>query len=697
MTVALIYPPSADPTAPYLAVPTLTAWLRQHGIAVLPIDANLECWEALLAPASLTALGEQLEQRLAELDAKPSLSHTEQLDYVALWRARAEAACVPAAIEDALATLRDRSGVRFYSEQAYEQAVATVEAAQRVVSAAHAPLSVDFVAYRTPFSLLDGAEIALDSSPARNPFYDQYVALAQRLRAAQVTLVGLSVAFPGQIQPAYALAHALREHLPGVHITVGGPALTQMLLRLEPSAAKKHEAPGGQRADLDEVLGPFHSAVLFEGEVALLAMAQAVARGEDPAKNGRIIRGSSVGNLAVLPAPDFDGLPLDRYLAPELVLPYDPTRGCYWGVCTFCHYGLAEVGTAAYRERPPETVLDHLQALQAKYGTRVFYLSQDVFSPKIALRIARGIRERGLDLRWGTDMRPEKTLTPEKCAELAAGGQLSAALGVESASPRVLKLIDKGIPPDDVAQADKNLSAAGVAVEAMCFTDFPTETYREAMQSVAFVDELRDDLALFILGRFDLTHGSLVAQKPGEFGIDEVWQVEGDRLGTGLFFAERRPSKTDAQQVKLDRAVAELAGHWRLHRYPWAGALSTAHTMLWYARHGKGVFRTGVRADDAAIPGAQTRTATAHYDVAALAQASDANEAAIWAKLVYEDRRVGREPYQALAQALPHAQPAARRIRYAPDEEPQTVGVATSGRLKLGGRRQSTAPNATKS
>ena len=30
--VALIYPPTCDPTAPYLAVPMLTGFLREHGV-----------------------------------------------------------------------------------------------------------------------------------------------------------------------------------------------------------------------------------------------------------------------------------------------------------------------------------------------------------------------------------------------------------------------------------------------------------------------------------------------------------------------------------------------------------------------------------------------------------------------------------------------------------------------------------------
>jgi len=686
--VALIYPPSCDPTAPYLSVPTLTAWLRAHGVAVLPIDANVEAWEWLLARPSLEELGARIGSQLERLEALPSLSHGDQLGYAALWAARGDAAAVPRAIDDALAVLRDRSGGRFHDPRAYAHAVATVDAAQRVVSAAHHPLSVDFVAYRTPFSLLNAGEIARDGAEGSDPFRGYFRALAGRLARERVDLVGISVAFPGQVQPAYSLAYAIRELAPGVHVTVGGPALTQMLLRLQ-----------GER--LERALGPFSSAVVYEGEHALLAMARAIERGEDPAAGGRVIRGTTVEDMSILPCPDFDGLPLDRYLAPELVLPYDPSRGCYWGVCTFCHYGLAEVGTARYRERPVEAVLDHLAALKNKYATRIFYFSQDVFSPRIATNIARGIVERRLDVKWGTDMRPERSLTPERCGELAAGGQLSAALGVESASPRVLSLVDKGIPVEAVEKAIVTLSHAGVAVEAMCFSDFPTESYREAMETVRFVEGLGDELSLFILGRFDLTHGSLVAQKPGEFGIEEVWGVEGDDLGTGLFFAERRRPKRRAEQEKLESAVSALSSRWRLRRYPWAGALSTAHTLLWYAHHGKDVFRRLGLETEAGVPGARPRVAAARFDVARVAEVSAAQEAALWEEMVTGERRVSRATYEARAAALPHAMPSPGSWTYAAGVAPAAVDrsrpPAKARPRPAAGRRPSHANNGAKS
>jgi hypothetical protein len=672
MKVALIYPPSCDPTAPYLAVPTLTAWLRKHDVTVLPIDANLEGWEHLLSQDSLEKLGAKMDARIRELEKKATLTHQEQLLYASLWNARGDATHAPKAIADALATFRDPA--RFYEHGAYASAVDTVESAMRLVSAAHAPLTIDFVAYRTPFSLLTPEEIETDAGPETNPFHAYFEELAARMKKEKVGLVGISVAFPGQIQPAFSLAYALRAKMPNLHITVGGPALTQMLIRLKPEQAAR-------------VLGPFSSAVVYEGELALLDLVRALEKGESPSG---VIKGRTVEDMSILPPPDFEGLPLDRYLTPELVLPYDPTRGCYWGVCTFCHYGLAEVGTARYRERPVETVLDHVTALQKRYGTNVFYFSQDVFSPRIATNIARGILARGLSIKWGTDMRPERSLTKERCAELVKGGALSTALGVESASPRVLSLIDKGIPADDVKKAVQNLSAAGVAVEAMCFSDFPTETYKEAQETIRFVGELEEDLSLFILGRFDLTHGSLVAQKPGEFGIKEVFHVQGDELKTGLFFQEKKRPKTAAQAERVEEEVRTLSSAWRLRRYPWAGALSTAHTMLYYARLGKDVFRGPAPVLAAPVPRKAGPARRARFDVAKVEERSAAHEAAIWQTLVHELRRVSRADYDELAKEAPRARPSPSMWKCTPGGGPVRVPDPTRG------RRTSHAVNATK-
>ena len=644
--VALVYPPTCDPTAPYLSVPTLTAWLRREGLSVLPIDANVLAWDHLLRRERLAPMAERVTKRLERLERKGRLPHVEQLAYAAMWQARGDAEAAPAAIDDAVGVLRDRE--RFYDRDAYDAAIATVESALRLVGAAHAPLTISFTAYRTPFSFLTPAAIADDAREGRDPFHAYFGELAAQLREAAPRVVGISVAFPGQLQPAYSLAHRLARELPGAHLTIGGPAVTQLLSRLD-----------GER--LARAIAPFHSAILFEGELALTELVRAVLRGEAP---GGAIRGEQIEDMGRLPAPDFTGLPLDRYFAPELVLPYDPTRGCYWGKCTFCHYGLAEVGTAAYRERPVDAMMQHLGELANKHAASRFYFSQDSVSPKTALKLARAIREEAKPWKWATDMRPEKSLTPERCDELAAGGAIAMAYGVESAAPRVLKLIDKGVPVETVETAIKNLAGAGVAVEAMCFTDFPTETYREAIATIDMLERLGEHVALFICGEFDLTHGALVAQRPRDFGIAETWQLAGDELGCGLFYAERHEPKSDVERTKIDGALGKLSARWRLSRYPWAGALSTAHTFLWYERFGPDVFKRLAGAPPAEVPGSEPRVTTSRFDVVELAPRAHAAEAEIWHELVHVRRAVSPALYRELAARVADARPHLVRVRY---------------------------------
>lgn len=378
-------------------------------------------------------------------------------------------------------------------------------------------------------------------------------------------------------------------------------------------------------------------------------------------------------------------MPLERYLAPRLVLPYDPTRGCYWGKCTFCHYGLADVGTAPYRERAVENVVLHLRALGEKHGTRHFYFSQDSVAPKTIVKLAQAILDAGLDVRWATDLKPERYMTRERAALLRRAGAVACALGVESASPRVLRLIDKGAPPEVVSGVIEHLADAGIAAEAMCFTDFPTETAAEAAQTLDFLDAHRDKLAVYIVGEFGLTHGSRVAQEPERFGIRETWELEGDQLGLGIFFAPEQPWKTDEERAEIDARLAELSKGWALRTYPWAGAVSTAHTLLHYERFGPSVFRNlADRGVTDRVFGGRRFEAELRFEPRRTSRAAE-RDAVIWATLVHDERRIGRGPYEALASRAPKLR-AGRpvRVSFAAGGEP--VPVAT-------GRRPSHAPS----
>jgi hypothetical protein len=627
--------------------------LRPQGVDVLSIDANLEGFSWLLRREPLSRLADRIERRWASLRRRRSLDHQAQLELLALGRVRDEAEAVPGGIGSALSILRRPE--RFFDPGMYADAVATVGATLRVISAAHTPLQLDFTAYRSPFALTTPEEMARDAEPERDPF-DGYLArdLVPRLRRSGVNIIGLSVCFPGQMVPAYSFALKLKRAFPEAHLVAGGPAFSQVLLRLRGQA-------------LRQALGPFDSAVVFEGEHTLLSLCRALGDGHtsarelagipnlvlpDPSLGASYLPGPPTVDLRSLPAPDFDGLPLGRYLSPQLLLPYDPTRGCYWGRCAFCHYGLAATGTARYRERAVETVVEHLGALSARHGTRYFYLSQDSVAPKTLGRLADALAESGLDLRWGTDLRPEAHLTSELCARLRRGGAVACSLGVESASPRVLRLIDKGVTPTVAGKAVRNLARAGIAAELMCFTDFPTETFDEAMATLGFLEEHAPHVAAFMVGQFDLTHGSRVAREPAHFGLREIWSVQGDALGMALFFAERTPSKRERERVRLEQALDRLASGWLLRSYPWAGSLSTAHTIFYYDHFGSGIFRDLSGQARGQILGTTPAKRTPRAGLAKLALAEE-NESKIWHELTHVRRQISRQAYDALAAQLP--------------------------------------------
>ena len=113
MKIALIYPPTCDPTAPYLSLPTLTGYLRAQGVEVWPIDANVEAYSRLLSRETLTALAGRVEERWSKLKRKSDLNHAEQLAGAALWEAREDARNAPGSIDDAVAVLRTDRGSAF--------------------------------------------------------------------------------------------------------------------------------------------------------------------------------------------------------------------------------------------------------------------------------------------------------------------------------------------------------------------------------------------------------------------------------------------------------------------------------------------------------------------------------------------------------------------------------------------------------
>jgi anaerobic magnesium-protoporphyrin IX monomethyl ester cyclase len=618
----LIHPPFADPTQPYLSLPTLKGYLREHGLDARVLDLNVEAVHWLMAPDRVRDLAHHLGTRFLALDKLDELDFEQQREYRALVEARMRIERVIEADPQPIAVLQDAE--LFYDAERYLWARRQVEDFFAALSAVRYPFVIDSnqLAHGVlPWSYELLQRYAEQGSPLADFYGEVFDGPADWAdwqgsppfaSLEDVEFVGISIAFPSQVPEALHLARAVKQRAPHAFVALGGPALHQIAIH----------APEELRARL---LGFADGLGLFEGEETLrqlfprlLAWRTATLAGDaaaacaaladvpnlmlrDPATGAIHLGPRHTMDLRDVPPPDYGDLDLDRYLAPSRTLLYAPTRGCYWGKCSFCYYGLTETATAKYREVPPEKAASDLAILAQRYGVKNVYLSVDVLSPRYAVALAEALIERGTKIRWHCDLKVERYFTPERVELLYRSGLRAVAFGIESGNDRVLELMRKGADRATLTEVNRLFHEAGIATQWMTFTDHPGESTDEALETVAWIDAEQEHIDSFLVGRFGLEAGAHVAQEPERYGVKSIYYAEGDDLRLYALFDQRGPKPSPAQRQKVEDAVERVAARYALKSYPWAGAVSTHHTFLHFLRYGQRIFRNHFQRAPAAL------------------------------------------------------------------------------------------------
>ena len=233
--------------------------------------------------------------------------------------------------------------------------------------------------------------------------------------------------------------------------------------------------------------------------------------------------------------PDFTGISLSKYISlSEMVNPMHRlwscgqwnkmmvAHGCYWAKCAFCDTTLDYI----CRYDPPSatSVVDKMERIMAQTGQSGFHFVDEALPPKLLKDIAIEILERGLVVSFWGNIRFEKSYTPEFCELLARAGCVAVSGGMEVASNRLLKKMNKGVTVEQVTAAAQNLTEAGIMVHAYLMYGFPTETFQEIVEALGNVRDLFQQGALqsAFWHRYAMTVHSPSGKEPQTYGIMNV-------------------------------------------------------------------------------------------------------------------------------------------------------------------------------
>jgi radical SAM superfamily enzyme YgiQ (UPF0313 family) len=264
-----------------------------------------------------------------------------------------------------------------------------------------------------------------------------------------------------------------------------------------------------------------------EGEHTIVDLCRTVDGGLDPAEVRGIVyrRGAEIHhtdpaepieNLDELPLPDRGLLPLGRYRALNMPISITTSRGCPFK-CIFC-VGRKMVG-ARVRYRSPVKVVDELQYL----GTLNFpqiNIADDLFTANKnhCLGVCNEIIKRGLRLTWTSFARVD-TVSDEVLSRMKAAGCTAVSFGIESANPRILKTIKKGITLDQVEAAVGMCQRAGITPFASFILGLPGETPGTIKETMDFGERLKHRGLAFGFHLLAPFPGTEIREKCDQYGI----------------------------------------------------------------------------------------------------------------------------------------------------------------------------------
>ncbi len=305
-------------------------------------------------------------------------------------------------------------------------------------------------------------------------------------------VVGITAMTP-TIGTALSISRNLKQKIPNLKIIMGGPHPTLL-----------PEETLSSSPDVDIL-------VRGEGDVSVLNLLKAMENKKDLKKvagisyrlNDKILHtanNESAIDMDSLPYPAYHLLPWKKYKPHPphgIAVPFGAmvtSRGCPY----HCSYCSKPVFGSIFRAQSPERVVEEMAYLQKRFGIReiAFYDDSFTIDKKRVHAIAHKIIEKKLKMAWTCETRVN-LVDKELLAHMRQAGCYAIAYGIESASPEIIKVIQKDTTIKQVEVAVRASHDVSLQVVGYFMIGSPGETPQTIQDTINFAKELKLDFAQF--------------------------------------------------------------------------------------------------------------------------------------------------------------------------------------------------------
>lgn len=237
-----------------------------------------------------------------------------------------------------------------------------------------------------------------------------------------------------------------------------------------------------------------------EGEYTMLELVNSIEKNSDLSRvkgiyykdiSGRIVKNSQreyIQNLQKLPLPARHLVFDDDVYAPGAYADLMGSRGCPY-MCSYC--SAHSTWGRKIRYRPAQDIIKEMKLMRDNYNCEIVRLLDDTLTVnrKWAEYLCNALIEENLDVKWGCLTRIN--LIDDKLLKLMVkAGCYRIDVGIESGSPRILKMMKKGITLEDVLKGAKLLDKYGIDWTAFFMTGLPLETKEDIEATAKFMKKV---------------------------------------------------------------------------------------------------------------------------------------------------------------------------------------------------------------